>query len=147
MYYVAQACEMWTVPYCIDAHVGCVPQQFIIGKKGAVGLTYEHTPAEGPPIANLMDYIMDYMWVSQGFTPGVLLHFIALQPYRFTLSCIWSNSTIDVFLLMIIDHSRISFSSCLYFTKVINYCMTHSYHHRAACFYCLFIWHIILVLK
>lgn len=35
--------------------------QFIVGKKGAVGLTYEHTPAEGPPIANLMDHIMDYM--------------------------------------------------------------------------------------
>ncbi|MPC28469.1 Carnitine O-acetyltransferase [Portunus trituberculatus] len=35
--------------------------QFIIGKKGIVGLTYEHTPAEGPPIANLMDHIMDYM--------------------------------------------------------------------------------------
>ncbi|XP_042207020.1 carnitine O-acetyltransferase-like isoform X2 [Homarus americanus] len=33
--------------------------QFIVGKKGAVGLTYEHTPAEGPPVANLMDHIMD----------------------------------------------------------------------------------------
>lgn len=35
--------------------------QFIVGKKGAVGLTYEHTPAEGPPVANLMDHIMDYI--------------------------------------------------------------------------------------
>lgn len=35
--------------------------QFIIGKKGAVGLTYEHTPAEGPPIANLMDHIVNFM--------------------------------------------------------------------------------------
>lgn len=35
--------------------------QFIVGKKGAVGLTYEHTPAEGPPIANLMDHIMDFI--------------------------------------------------------------------------------------
>lgn len=35
--------------------------QFIIGKKGAVGMTYEHTPAEGPPVANLMDHIMDYI--------------------------------------------------------------------------------------
>lgn len=35
--------------------------QFIIGKKGAVGLTYEHTPAEGPPIANLMDHIMNFI--------------------------------------------------------------------------------------
>ncbi|XP_069194964.1 carnitine O-acetyltransferase isoform X1 [Procambarus clarkii] len=35
--------------------------QFIVGKKGEVGLTYEHTPAEGPPIANLMDHIMDFI--------------------------------------------------------------------------------------
>ncbi|KAK7066058.1 hypothetical protein SK128_011121 [Halocaridina rubra] len=35
--------------------------QFTVGKKGAVGLTYEHTPAEGPPIANLMDHIMDFI--------------------------------------------------------------------------------------
>ncbi|KAB7506160.1 Carnitine O-acetyltransferase [Armadillidium nasatum] len=35
--------------------------QFIIGKKGEVGLTYEHSPAEGPPIANLMDHIVKYI--------------------------------------------------------------------------------------
>uniref|UniRef100_A0A4D5R9U8 Carnitine O-acetyltransferase n=1 Tax=Scolopendra viridis TaxID=118503 RepID=A0A4D5R9U8_SCOVI len=35
--------------------------QFVIGTDGEVGLTYEHSPAEGPPIANLMDYIMDYV--------------------------------------------------------------------------------------
>ncbi|XP_067001484.2 carnitine O-acetyltransferase isoform X2 [Anabrus simplex] len=32
--------------------------QFIIGSDGELGLTYEHSPAEGPPIANLMDHIM-----------------------------------------------------------------------------------------
>lgn len=35
--------------------------QFVVGNKGEVGLTYEHSPAEGPPIANLMDHIVDYM--------------------------------------------------------------------------------------
>lgn len=35
--------------------------QFVIGNKGVVGLTYEHSPAEGPPIANLMDHIVSYM--------------------------------------------------------------------------------------
>ncbi|KAF2349978.1 Acyltransferase ChoActase/COT/CPT [Trinorchestia longiramus] len=35
--------------------------QFIVGASGHVGLTYEHSPAEGPPIANLMDHIVDYM--------------------------------------------------------------------------------------
>ncbi|XP_050691120.1 carnitine O-acetyltransferase-like isoform X3 [Eriocheir sinensis] len=43
--------------------------QFIVGKKGAVGLTYEHTPAEGPPIANLMDHIMDFMAEQQDPRP------------------------------------------------------------------------------
>ncbi|XP_018008579.1 carnitine O-acetyltransferase [Hyalella azteca] len=35
--------------------------QFVVGASGRVGLTYEHSPAEGPPIANLMDHIVDYM--------------------------------------------------------------------------------------
>ncbi|XP_067140741.1 carnitine O-acetyltransferase-like isoform X2 [Centruroides vittatus] len=35
--------------------------QFIVGADGVVGLTYEHSPSEGPPIANLMDYIVQYM--------------------------------------------------------------------------------------
>jgi len=33
--------------------------QFIIGSEGECGLTYEHSPAEGPPIANLMDNIVE----------------------------------------------------------------------------------------
>ncbi|XP_046403025.1 carnitine O-acetyltransferase-like isoform X2 [Ischnura elegans] len=35
--------------------------QFIVGDKGEVGLTYEHSPAEGPPIAFLMDHIVNYI--------------------------------------------------------------------------------------
>jgi carnitine O-acetyltransferase len=35
--------------------------QFIVGSEGECGLTYEHSPAEGPPIANLMDYIVDQL--------------------------------------------------------------------------------------
>lgn len=34
-----------------------------MGGDGAVGLTYEHSPAEGPPITQMMDHIVDYMWV------------------------------------------------------------------------------------
>ncbi|GMT33914.1 hypothetical protein PFISCL1PPCAC_25211 [Pristionchus fissidentatus] len=33
--------------------------QFTIGDNGYCGMCYEHTPAEGPPIAALMDFIMD----------------------------------------------------------------------------------------
>ncbi|KHJ83009.1 Choline/Carnitine O-acyltransferase, partial [Oesophagostomum dentatum] len=33
--------------------------QLIAGKNGYCGLCYEHTPAEGPPVAALMDFICD----------------------------------------------------------------------------------------
>lgn len=32
--------------------------QFVVSKDGGIGLTYEHSPAEGQPIAIMMDYIM-----------------------------------------------------------------------------------------
>lgn len=35
--------------------------QFIIGTSGVTGLTYEHSPAEGQPIAVLTDYIVKYL--------------------------------------------------------------------------------------
>lgn len=35
--------------------------QFIIGEQGINGLTYEHSPAEGQPIAVLTDYILGYI--------------------------------------------------------------------------------------
>jgi len=35
--------------------------QFIVNEDGGVGLTYEHSPAEGQPIASIVDHIMDYI--------------------------------------------------------------------------------------
>lgn len=35
--------------------------QFVIGQDGIVGLTYEHSPSEGQPIAVMTDYLVDYM--------------------------------------------------------------------------------------
>nr|CAI5848338.1 unnamed protein product [Callosobruchus analis] len=35
--------------------------QFIIGEDGTVGLTYEHSPSEGQPIAVMTDYLTEYI--------------------------------------------------------------------------------------
>ena len=35
--------------------------QFVIGNDGEVGITYEHSPAEGPPIANLSDQAVEFL--------------------------------------------------------------------------------------
>lgn len=35
--------------------------QFIVSEDGRVGLTYEHSPAEGQPIASVVDHIFTYM--------------------------------------------------------------------------------------
>jgi len=35
--------------------------QFVVGAEGEVGITYEHSAAEGPPIAALMDYVVQYL--------------------------------------------------------------------------------------
>lgn len=35
--------------------------QFVVGPDGEVGLTYEHSPADGPPIAAMMDFIVTYL--------------------------------------------------------------------------------------
>lgn len=35
--------------------------QFIVGQDGTVGLTYEHSPSEGQPIAVMTDYLIEYM--------------------------------------------------------------------------------------
>lgn len=40
--------------------------QFIVGADGVVGLTYEHSPAEGPPITSMMDHIVDYIEKTKG---------------------------------------------------------------------------------
>lgn len=34
--------------------------QFIVGEDGSCGLTYEHAPAEGPPIVFLVDHVVGY---------------------------------------------------------------------------------------
>jgi len=34
--------------------------QILVGAEGTCGLCYEHSPAEGPPMANLADYIVSY---------------------------------------------------------------------------------------
>ncbi|KAH7719844.1 Acyltransferase ChoActase/COT/CPT [Aphelenchoides avenae] len=33
--------------------------QFFVNEDGNGGMTYEHTPAEGPPLARLLDYVLD----------------------------------------------------------------------------------------
>uniref|UniRef100_A0A158P805 Carn_acyltransf domain-containing protein n=1 Tax=Angiostrongylus cantonensis TaxID=6313 RepID=A0A158P805_ANGCA len=38
--------------------------QFLIGKNGFVGINYEHTPAEGPPIATMADFICDKIFAN-----------------------------------------------------------------------------------
>lgn len=35
--------------------------QFFVNPDGNGGLTYEHTPAEGPPLARLLDYVIDQL--------------------------------------------------------------------------------------
>ncbi|KPP66468.1 carnitine O-acetyltransferase-like, partial [Scleropages formosus] len=34
--------------------------QFIIGEDGTCGLSYEHAPAEGPPIVSMVDHVVEY---------------------------------------------------------------------------------------
>lgn len=35
--------------------------QFFVNEDGNGGMTYEHTPAEGPPLARLLDYVLDQL--------------------------------------------------------------------------------------
>ncbi|KAF1746694.1 hypothetical protein GCK72_023151 [Caenorhabditis remanei] len=44
--------------------------QFVIGTNGYTGMTYEHTPAEGPPVGALMDYICDQFDTNSFTTTG-----------------------------------------------------------------------------
>lgn len=43
------------------ANVSVDCPQFIVGEDGTCGLVYEHSPAEGPPIVFLIDYVVKYM--------------------------------------------------------------------------------------
>ena len=50
--------SIWPAPII----AGCVLLfQLMVGVDGACGLNYEHTTAEGPAIAALMDCILDYV--------------------------------------------------------------------------------------
>lgn len=46
---------------CIDRCETLYRPQFIVGEDGTCGLVYEHSPAEGPPIVFLIDYVVKYM--------------------------------------------------------------------------------------
>ncbi|XP_067931343.1 carnitine O-acetyltransferase-like isoform X2 [Watersipora subatra] len=35
--------------------------QFIVGRNGNIGINYEHSPAEGPPVASLLDHMCNYL--------------------------------------------------------------------------------------
>lgn len=50
-----------TIQVCFSHYLKS--SKFVIGSNGYCGMTYEHTPAEGPPVAALMDYICDRLWV------------------------------------------------------------------------------------
>jgi len=43
--------------------------QFVIGENGINGLTYEHSPAEGVPIAVMTDFVIGYVDKNQTFNP------------------------------------------------------------------------------
>ncbi|XP_062307811.1 carnitine O-acetyltransferase-like isoform X1 [Osmerus eperlanus] len=59
--------------------------QFIIGEDGSCGLTYEHAPAEGPPIVFLIDHVVGYMRRSEMVrSPMVPLHMP--QKLRFNIT-------------------------------------------------------------
>lgn len=39
----------------------CLPEsQFIVGEDGSCGVLYEQAVAEGPPIATIIDHVLDY---------------------------------------------------------------------------------------
>lgn len=46
---------------CCRKFSNLIVLKFIVSRSGEVGLTYEHSPAEGQPIAIMMDYIVDYV--------------------------------------------------------------------------------------
>ncbi len=41
-------------PFCV---------QFVVGEDGSWGLLYEHATAEGPPIATLLDHVLQYWYL------------------------------------------------------------------------------------
>lgn len=39
--------------------------QFVVGEDGSWGLLYEHATAEGPPIATLLDHVLEYWYLQK----------------------------------------------------------------------------------
>lgn len=60
--------------------------QFIVGEDGVAGLTYEHSPAEGPPITSMMDHIVFYMEKTRGNKWLPSTSFTKPEKLRFRLS-------------------------------------------------------------
>jgi len=60
--------------------------QFVIGFDGSCGLTYEHSPAEGPPVAALMDYCIDYIKNNSAESAAGSDHRINPIELKFTVS-------------------------------------------------------------
>ena len=42
---------LWLRSFCL---------QFVVGSDGAVGITYEHCAAEGPPVIAIVDHAFSY---------------------------------------------------------------------------------------
>ncbi|KAK0402836.1 hypothetical protein QR680_016565 [Steinernema hermaphroditum] len=59
--------------------------QFVIGADGYCGMTYEHTPAEGPPIAMLMDSITEQFIASNFETQATEGEISMVQQLKFDL--------------------------------------------------------------
>ncbi|XP_043218584.1 carnitine O-acetyltransferase-like [Amphibalanus amphitrite] len=45
--------------------------QFVVGCEGNVGITYEHSPAEGVPVARMMDYLVQHRTDDGGRLPAL----------------------------------------------------------------------------
>uniref|UniRef100_A0A914XCN8 Choline/carnitine acyltransferase domain-containing protein n=1 Tax=Plectus sambesii TaxID=2011161 RepID=A0A914XCN8_9BILA len=59
--------------------------QFVIGHNGYSGLCYEHTPAEGPPVANIMDFICDQFTANSFTTKNAEAPFASVKKLEFSL--------------------------------------------------------------
>lgn len=56
--------------------------KFIVNRGGEVGLTYEHSPAEGQPIAVMTDYVVDFMYVPNTYFEILNLFFIIICSFH-----------------------------------------------------------------
>lgn len=59
--------------------------QFIVGEDGTCGLVYEHSPAEGPPIVFLIDYVVKYMQKTE-MVRSPMVPLVMPQKLRFNIT-------------------------------------------------------------